>query len=63
MEAEWGWTAGELRKVLVSGICTVLSFHAPLFLAFVFRLHVGGGRTTLTVFARNRCLINLDFRN
>ena len=63
MEAEWGWNEGELRKVLVSVSCTGLSFHALLFLALVFRLHVGGGWTTLTVFARNRCFINLDFRN
>ena len=56
MEAEWGWNKGELRKVLASGSCTVLSLYALLFLALVFRLHVGGGRTTLTVIPRSRCL-------
>ena len=55
VEAEWGWNKGELRKVLASGSCTVLSFYALLFLALVFRLHVGGGRTTLTVIPRSRC--------
>ena len=54
VQAEWGWNEGELRKVLVSGSCTLLSFYAFPFLPLFLRLHVGGGRTTLTVFTR-RC--------
>ena len=55
MKAEWGWKEDELRSVLISGSCTVLSFFPLLFLPLVLRLHVGGSRTTLTAFARSRC--------
>ena len=54
-EARWVWRGGDLGKGLVSGSCTVLSFFTPLFLPLVLWLHTGGGKTTLTAFARSRC--------
>ena len=54
-EARWVWKGGDLGKGLVSGSCTVLSFFTPLFLPLVLWLHTGGGKTTLTAFARSRC--------